>query len=369
MQSLGVQVLVWFFLSVVLGSVAHCASSNASSFTAEGYAVQNWYGVSGELRERGVFSFRVIYSAGAFKIETEKTEGAGVNEVTHFVSGSDGTDAYTCIPFPNGVFSVSATPGPIPESQVIANVLWLAMCSAPYFDTVGPNPRFVVNREMLSYTPDELVFAVARQKVQPRIPLSAQVMTPGYHVLYDDQRRRMRVPMLPPFANGHLLNDYRVVSTTNVGSLVLPAEFTFRRLTTNIRQDTNLHVIAEHLFRVTSCSAAASSDLVTPSLVGVNHVLDYRFRDELGGGRVEYTVTNLIWLSRADARLRDLVAGAVKDYRRRLRAEGLAPYRSPFFAVVALLLVAFPLLLVEVRRRRVASRSTDNQNKHRKDIK
>jgi hypothetical protein len=196
-----------------------------------------------------------------------------------------------------GIFDQDAVPDNLGGNQV--SELWLALASSCYFDGLtnkmiepiysqrDPSSRgrnHVVNGEW------------QRLDAPPHLP---------QHVVYTDtqiegivDKKPYVIPAPHPFENGYTRAEFNVISTTNVGNLLLPKQFSFKEfIVVPLSKASAKH----RMFRVvegyvqTARAVCERTNFITPLTDGT-YIDDRRF-SKLSNSvlSVSYIATNHVW--------------------------------------------------------------------------
>lgn len=124
-------------------------------------------------------------------------------------------------------------PGVVPLTDYAdAHVVWSAYCSSAWFREradATARPPWGLGDDMLWYLDYNVPIDMRRSDSPPGIPISISYYSDGHRVSLKDPLTIKRERLPKPYENGFLAAKYSVLSTTNIGGLLLPIEFKLER--------------------------------------------------------------------------------------------------------------------------------------------
>jgi hypothetical protein len=185
--------------------------------------------------------------------------------------------------------------------------VWFAYASAPYFHNLSNSlalPIWSPEDPEMQRQPFEMFVYYKTSEAAPHLPISVDFINDGFYRSYNSSLKMLDVIRLsPPYDHGFTNAYYRVLETTNCGTLTVPASFLFQVYSSPINAGsipTPRLVVRGQTLRV---SDSPPEGPIVPQFTGVASVADWRqHRPAIQGGRkvelpyMAYPVTNSSWL-------------------------------------------------------------------------
>lgn len=313
--------MAWKHERVVLGHVYRLAmitiiialfefKSFAEEFHAEGTLVIKYVDEHNKVSQQQSLNFEADVKDCKWSIVTIPNPLTAKDVITRWEIGSDGSDEiYQVARFKKsdspassvndsvGVFDQDAVPDNIAGNHV--SELWLALASSCYFDGLTNkmiNPIYNQRDPSLRSKNHVVNGEWQRLDAPPHLPR---------HVVYTDSQiegtlegKPRVIPAPRPFENGYTRAEFNVISTTNVGNLVLPKQFFFKEFTVVPR---SIGAANYFMFRVaegyvqTARAVCERTNFIIP-LTDATYIDDRRFsRLAKPVMSLSYMATNHVW--------------------------------------------------------------------------
>jgi hypothetical protein len=350
--SVSVSVLYFAALIAILGPCLGLAANAVPDYSVEG-KLDVWVsgGSPAEKPQTGTFDFCAEVRGDSYRIRmTEPENPTNYFEYT-FTEGSmyifhhklptevfDGTSSRKARPGDGAPFYGAVREGAIPPAEPCRpQFVWFAFISGPYFERMSNNlalPIWSPEDPSLHRQPFEMLAQYRLFDEPPRLPAAVDFINDGFYRSYSMREKALQVVRLSqPYDRGYTNAVYRVLQTTNCGSLVLPAEFLFQVYSSPISPGSKPFerlIVRGSALRV---SKAALGRLAPPEFTGVASVVDWRQHGlEIEHGTrkeipyMAYPVTNASWLGPTQlALLRARIESRVEKRLAVQRAEASAP--------------------------------------------
>ena len=217
------------------GMIAFCQCCMSQTFEVQGTTVHQIFSGGSNILVKGMETistnkFTVSVSGCKFKVHVELPFGQT------YETGFEDQTLFTLISIPtpsNAVMNAIVESNEIPPDDGTAiNYLWLAYASSCYFAKVNTNrltPIWMMDDPSLRDSGFTVPGYWECTAQPPHLPMQVVYLSDGIYRGVGNEGSPVTFKYRPPFDMGFTNAEYKVLTSTNVGELVIPTQFSFTR--------------------------------------------------------------------------------------------------------------------------------------------